>query len=71
MNTREKTLICDTRVRFSEEDHAELERIAKRDGTTLAAMVRKWALEGLRRDESIREELVGRGAMFSIRQDAP
>lgn len=71
MNTREKTLICDTRVRFSEEDHAELERIAKRDGTTLAAMVRKWALEGLRRDESIRKEFTDRGVMFSLQQDAP
>ena len=67
MNTREKTLEFPIKTHVDEETDMQLKFIAARRGIPPGVQVRKWILEGIERDEAIRQKLSGTDLRFSVR----
>lgn len=68
MNTREKTLEFPIKTHVDEETDARIKYIAARKGLPPGVQIRKWILEGIERDEAIREKLAGTDLRFSVVQ---
>ena len=67
MNTKERVLEFDFRPRVDEETDKQIRFIAARDGMSPSVLIRRWILEGIRRDEAVRKAAEDAGIRFSLK----
>lgn len=69
MNTKERVLEFDFRPRVDEQTDTQIRFIAARDGVAPNVLIRRWILEGIRRDEAVRKAAEEAGIRFSLKGD--